>query len=243
MQGNRPFVTGSAVAVLTMAEAAMGGILAPHGVLDWFTGSEWNLGVPPAFLAENERDAGYDGIGSRRTVLASPDAFLQDLAFPGEFSEGGSGSALTQLHVTSQSMTMSTSGDGAVIMNYAEPTASDISAWDGFWMRYTVTSGVAKVNAWLGNVEAAQPFMYFGSTTLGPGSGYLYFAFAPAWNVTSTLQLQGQANLSNVAGITLQFRSADGGPMAMSITGGIIPAPGAVALVGLAGLLGRRRRN
>jgi MYXO-CTERM domain-containing protein len=31
--------------------------------------------------------------------------------------------------------------------------------------------------------------------------------------------------------------------MAMSVTGGIIPAPGAVAVVGLAGLMGRRRRN
>jgi len=50
-------------------------------------------------------------------------------------------------------------------------------------------------------------------------------------------------DFSSVLGIVLQFRSADGGSMAMSVTGGVIPAPGAAALVGMAGLMASRRRK
>ena len=241
MQRHRFAIMWTAMAALS--GSAMGDIYAPHGVVDWFDGAGWDLGVPPAFLAQHERGAGYNGIALGRTVLVSPDAYLASGSFPTEPGGSGVGSALTQLDAATRTMSMNTSGDGAVILSYASPAASELPQWEGFWMRYTVTTGSVQVDAWLGNTDSASPFMYHASAVLMQGTSFLYFAFEPAWNVTTAFDLQGQADLADVAGITIQFRSANGDPMAMSITGGIIPAPGAAALLGLAGLVGRRRKN
>ena len=230
--------------VVVVAGSAMADLLSPP-VVDSFTGAGWNLGLPPNYdlgLPPNylatSGHPGYTGIAWQRAVGASQDKYFDDDA---ALTSPGIGTALTELNTATQVMSVATSGYGAVFMNYtaASDPSFSLSGWQGIWMRYTVTSGSAHVNAWVGGDD----FQYAANVTLGPGSGYLYFAFGALAGATK-FDVDGDPDLAKVTGITLQFRSentGESGNLAMTVTGGIIPAPGAAALFALSGLLVRRR--
>lgn len=225
-----------ACTVVVVAGSAMADLLSPP-VVDSFTGAGWDLGLPPNYYATSGHP-GYIGIAWERAVGASQDQHFDDDAAPTSI---GIGTALTELNTATQVMSVATSGYGAVIMNYtaASDASFSLSDWQGIWMHYTVTSGSAHVNAWVGGGG----FQYAANVTLGPGSGYLYFAFGALAGATK-FDVDGVPDLAQVTGITLQFRSentGESGNLAMTVTGGIIPAPGAAALFALSGLLVRRR--
>lgn len=224
-----------ACSALVVAGSTMADLLSPP-VVDSFTGAGWDLGRPPNYYATSGHP-GYTGVAWERAVGASQDQHFDDQ----EDLITGSGTALTELNTATQVMSVATSGDGAVIMNYtaASDASFSLSGWQGIWMHYTVTSGSAHVNAWVGGAG----FHYAANVTLGPGSGYLYFAFGELAGATK-FDVDGVPDLAQVTGITLQFRSentGESGGLAVNVTGGIIPAPGAAALFALSGLLARRR--
>ncbi|NBV65101.1 MAG: hypothetical protein EBR71_11705 [Planctomycetes bacterium] len=239
---------GVVCSAVLVAGTAMADLVSPP-VVDAFTGTGWNLGssaqtsAPPLSTETCDRDHGYTGVAWQRTVTASQALYLNDGIQIGdpEVTEG-EGAASTALDPISRTMTVTTSGAGAVLLNYSDPGSPlNLNDWNGLWMRYTVSTGKARVSVWLGNDE----FQSFAAATLpegGASSGYLYFAFYAHPNMTTLFQSSGTPDYSAVTGITLQFRSEDGNPLAMTVTGGIIPAPGAVALFALPTLLVRRRK-
>jgi hypothetical protein len=252
MRDHREFAACGIAAMLAVAGETLGGVV-PVAV-DTFSGAGWTLtggGVPdpdstepPTNVALNYRGSGYEGVAQSRNAFALENAYLPS-GFPTDFIDGTGGSSATNLNTVTRTLSVSSSGDGAVVLGYDGYDSSgnlfpfSVDGWEGIWMRYAVSSGTVQVNAWIGSNSG----VYFAEQTLSEGSsGFLYFAFGSRAGAT-TFDVFGAPDLTEIQGITIQFRSADGDPMAMSVTGGIIPAPGAVAVVGLAGLMGRRRRN
>ena len=156
----------------------------------------------------------------------------------------GTGTSTTSLDVSTRTMAITSSGDGSALLSYNNSGQSgfSIAGWQGIWMRYAVTTGTARVSAWIGS-DGGNSFSLAEATLAEGSAGYLYFALSALPGATAVFTSDARPDFSSVLGIVLQFRSADGGSMAMSVTGGVIPAPGAAALVGMAGLIASRRRK
>jgi hypothetical protein len=241
MRDHREFAACGIAAMLAVAGSTFGSVVA----LDTFGGGAWNLPEPPlkfdaTFTAAN----GYLGVAEQRMAIAAVDYHFVGQRPTEESAVQGTGISTTSLDVGSRTMSITSSGEGSALLSYSnsDQTNFSVSGWQGIWMRYAVTTGTARVSAWVGS-DGGNSFS-LAEATLAEGSvGYLYFAFGALPGATAVFAHDLAPDFASVVGIVLQFRSADGNAMAMSITGGIIPAPGAAALVGLAGLMVRRRRN
>lgn len=238
------FVTCAAVTVMVAAHSALGSVVA----VDTFGGGAWNLPVPPlSFDATFTAATGYSGVAEQRRAIAAVDYHFVGQRPTEETVVQGPGTSTTALDVGTCTMAITSSGEGSALLSYTNSDQSgfSIAGWQGIWMRYAVSTGNARVSAWV--VSDGGSSYSLAEATLTQGSaGFLYFAFSALPGATSVFASDATPDFSSVLGIVLQFRSADSAEtasMAMSVTGGIIPAPGAVALAGLAGMMGRRRRN
>ena len=234
-------VTCGAMTVMVAAESSLGSVVA----LDTFGGGAWNLPVPPlVFDATFSSNDGYSGVAGQRLAIAAVDYHFVGQRPTEETAVQGTGTSTTALDVGTRTMAITSSGDGSALLSYsnADQSSFSLSGWQGIWMRYAVTTGNARVSAWIGS-DGGNSFSLAEATLAQGSAGYLYFALSALPGATEVFTHDGTPDFSSVLGIVLQFRSADGDPMAMSVTGGVIPAPGAAALVGLAGLIGGRRRK
>jgi hypothetical protein len=226
--------------VMVAAESTFGSVVA----LDTFGGGAWNLPVPPLdFNATFTAATGYLGVAEQRTAIAAVDYHFEGQRPTEDDVVLGTGTSTTSLDVSTRTMAITSSGDGSALLSYnnSDQSGFSIAGWQGIWMRYAVTTGTARVSAWIGS-DGGNSFSLAEATLAEGSAGYLYFALSALPGATAVFTSDATPDFSSVLGIVLQFRSADGGSMAMSVTGGVIPAPGAAALVGLAGLMARRRR-
>lgn len=233
-------VTCGAMTVMVAAESTLGSVVA----LDTFGGGAWNLPVPPLdFNATFTAATGYLGVAEQRTAIAAVDYHFEGQRPTEDDVVLGTGTSTTSLDVSTRTMAITSSGDGSALLSYnnSDQSGFSIAGWQGIWMRYAVTTGTARVSAWIGS-DGGNSFSLAEATLAEGSAGYLYFALSALPGATAVFTSDATPDFSSVLGIVLQFRSADGGSMAMSVTGGVIPAPGAAALVGLAGLMARRRR-
>jgi len=234
-------VTCGAMTVMVAAESTLGSVVA----LDTFGGGAWNLPVPPLdFNATFTAATGYLGVAEQRTAIAAVDYHYEGQRPTEDDVVLGTGTSTTSLDVSTRTMAITSSGDGSALLSYnnSDQSGFSIAGWQGIWMRYAVTTGTARVSAWIGS-DGGNSFSLAEATLAQGSAGYLYFAFSTLPGATAVFTNDATPDFSSVLGIVLQFRSADGGSMAMSVTGGVIPAPGAAALVGVAGLITSRRRK
>ena len=236
-------VTCGAMTVMVAAESTLGSVVA----LDTFGGGAWNLPVPPlAFNATFTAATGYRGVAEQRTAVAAVDYHFEGQRPTEDDVVLGTGTSTTSLDVSTRTMAITSSGDGSALLSYnnsdQNQSGFSIAGWQGIWMRYAVTTGTARVSAWIGS-DGGNSFSLAEATLAEGSAGYLYFALSALPGATAVFTSDERPDFSSVLGIVLQFRSADGGSMAMSVTGGVIPAPGAAALVGMAGLIASRRRK
>jgi len=227
--------------VMVAAESTLGSVVA----LDTFGGGAWNLPVPPLdFNATFTAATGYLGVAEQRTAIAAVDYHYEGQRPTEDDVVLGTGTSTTSLDVSTRTMAITSSGDGSALLSYnnSDQSGFSIAGWQGIWMRYAVTTGTARVSAWIGS-DGGNSFSLAEATLAQGSAGYLYFALSALPGATAVFTSDATPDFSSVLGIVLQFRSADGGSMAMSVTGGVIPAPGAAALVGMAGLVTSRRRK
>jgi hypothetical protein len=226
--------------VMVAAESTLGSVVA----LDTFGGGAWDLPVPPLeFDATFTAATGYLGVAEQRTAVAAVDYHFEGQRPTEDDVVQGTGTSTTSLDVSTRTMAITSSGDGSALLSYsnADQSSFSLGGWQGIWMRYAVTTGTARVSAWIGS-DGGNSFSLAEATLAEGSAGYLYFALSALPGATAVFTSDAPPDFSSVLGIVLQFRSADRGSMAMSVTGGVIPAPGAAALVGMAGLMARRRR-
>jgi len=234
-------VTCGAMTVMVAAESTLGSVVA----LDTFGGGAWNLPVPPLdFSATFTAATGYLGVAEQRTAVAAVDYHYEGQRPTEEDVVVGTGTSTTSLDVSTRTMAITSSGDGSALLSYsnADQSSFSLGGWQGIWMRYAVTTGTARVSAWIGS-DGGNSFSLAEATLAEGSAGYLYFALSALPGATAVFTSDARPDFSSVLGIVLQFRSADGGSVAMPVTGGVIPAPGAAALVGMAGLMASRRRK
>jgi hypothetical protein len=227
--------------VMVAAESTLGSVVA----LDTFGGGAWNLPVPPLdFSATFTAATGYLGVAEQRTAIAAVDYHFEGQRPTEDDVVQGTGTSTTSLDVSTRTMAITSSGDGSALLSYsnADQSSFSLGGWQGIWMRYAVTTGTARVSAWIGS-DGGTSFSLAEADLAEGSAGYLYFALSALPGATAVFASDAPPDFSSVLGIVLQFRSADGGSMAMSVTGGVIPAPGAAALVGMAGLMASRRRK
>ncbi len=234
-------VTCGAMTVMVAAESTLGSVVA----LDTFGGGAWDLPVPPLeFNATFTAATGYLGVAEQRTAVAAVGYHFEGQSPTEDDVVLGTGTSTTSLDVSTRTMAITSSGAGSALLSYSNAGQSSFSldGWQGIWMRYAVTTGTARVSAWIGS-DGGNSFSLAEATLAEGSAGYLYFALSALPGATAVFTSDATPDFSSVLGIVLQFRSADGDPMAMSVTGGVIPAPGAAALVGVAGLITSRRRK
>ena len=201
--------------------------------------------MPPLdFSATFTAATGYLGVAEQRTAVAAVDYHFEGQRPTEKDVVVGTGTSITSLDVSTRTMAITSSGDGSALLSYsnADQSSFSLGGWQGIWMRYAVTTGTARVSAWIGS-DGGNSFSLAEATLAEGSAGYLYFALSALPGATAVFTSDATPDFSSVLGIVLQFRSADGGSMAMSVTGGVIPAPGAAALVGMAGLIASRRRK
>jgi hypothetical protein len=227
--------------VMVAAESTLGSVVA----LDTFGGGAWNLPVPPLdFNATFTAATGYLGVAEQRTAVAAVDYHFEGQRPAEDDVVLGTGTSTTSLDVSTRTMAITSSGDGSALLSYsnAEQSSFSLGGWQGIWMRYAVTTGTARVSAWIGS-DGGNSYSLAEATLAEGSAGYLYFALSALPGATAVFTSDATTDFSSVLGIVLQFRSAGEGSMTMSVTGGVIPAPGAAALVGMAGLMASRRRK
>ena len=150
-----------------------------------------------------------------------------------------SGAVTLAVHATTRSWTATGTGNFSAFMKWANDESSavptDLSSWThGFAFRYSVAAntqlavgiewGQGELNGLIVTPTSSSGWLAFQWTDFDAGSG---------------------VDSSQIRSITIGIGSIDGAET--SNFGGtisnIIPGPGAAALVGLAGLMSRRRRN
>ena len=161
----------------------------------------------------------------------------------------------------SRATTSMTIGSGSMLFGVTQKNAASTSATQRAYLNYSTITGTDQypdftnftsldfnyVSDLTGDLQcrivlSGDAFQYTGWHTISVGSGLMSFdlddfggAIDPGNIVGSLLTIEFQRSLSNASGsLTITNLVANGAS---------IPAPGAAALIGLAGLVGSRRRR